>query len=65
MQQWAADHDTYMKITKQWIYFTHSAYKRKYMFANIQYVDSQIWHLLRSTGQTGRACTVRVELDFL
>ena len=27
-------------------------------------VDSQIWHLLRPTGQTGQVCTVRVELDF-
>ena len=28
-------------------------------------VDSQIWHLLGLTGQTGRVCTVRVELGFL
>ena len=28
-------------------------------------VDNQIWHLLRSTGQTGLVCTVRVELGFL
>ena len=30
-----------------------------------QGVDSQIWHLLRPTGLTGRVCTVRVELGFL
>ena len=31
----------------------------------IQCVDSQIWHMLRPTGLTGRVCTVRVELGFL
>jgi len=27
MQQWAADHDTYMKITKQWIYLIYVTYE--------------------------------------